>query len=61
MPREETIVIQPSTRGSSANLVQNETTFPTSSDFNSASLRFQFFVSNFTFLSFLILLYFINL
>lgn len=46
LPKEEAIVIQPSTRGSSANLVQDETTFPANSDFNSASLRFQFFVSN---------------
>lgn len=53
LPRpDEAIVIQPSTRGSSANLVQNETTFPTSNDFNSASIRFQFFVSINDFCSF---------
>ena len=42
---EDTIIIQPNiNRGSSANLVQNETTFPVAADFNSASIRFQFFV-----------------
>ncbi len=44
LPKEDAIVIQPN-RGSSDNLVQSETTFPANADFNSASIRFQFFVS----------------
>lgn len=41
----DAVVIQPN-NGSSDNLVQRETTFPINvADFNSASIRFQFFVS----------------
>ncbi|KAH9393368.1 Transmembrane protein 63C [Tyrophagus putrescentiae] len=45
LPKEDAIVIQPN-RGSSDNLVQSETTFPANADFNSASIRFQFFRSD---------------